>query len=156
MGFINITAGKLRFLSPSGSDNDFAAVWDTEQLFISRVDKADALLSSADMPVKPFLHIAVTVKVVIVPCGIASEQESVFLRIGSETVLCAIVPLKSTYGITPCKSPHIIAVVQKPFVLPQFIDNRVKLRLKFVRFPLRPVVKPCGVKTISRVGKITT
>lgn len=46
--------------------------------------------------------------------------------------------------------------MQKPLIFTQGIYHIVKLRLKFFRFPLRPVVKPCGVKAISRVGKIAT
>ena len=78
MVLVNEATGAFLLFSPSIADNDFAAVWDTEQFFIVRVDKSDALLGSADMPVKPFLHIAVTVEVIIAPCRVASEQESVF------------------------------------------------------------------------------
>ena len=48
----------------------------------------------------------------------AQKQKSVFLRIHTETVLSTIVALYRTFGKMPCKRTHIIAVMQKPFILP--------------------------------------
>ena len=46
--------------------------------------------------------------------------------------------------------------MQKPLALTERIDNLVKLRLKFVRFPLIPMVIPCGIKAVPRAVKIAT
>ena len=129
MVFINETAGLFRFFSPRIMDNDFAAVWDTELLIIMGVNKTDTLLGFLDMPVKPVLHIAVAVKVIVALCGIAAEQESVFVGIHTEAVLGAVVPRKGGIGICPCKRRHVTAVMQKPLALTERIDNFVKLRL---------------------------
>ena len=123
---VNIAAGLLCFFAPIISDDDFAAVWDTEQLFIMRVYKADALSCSGNVLIKPFLHIAVTVEIIVAPCRIAAEQESMFICIHTETILCTIAVLKSTFGIRPCKSRHIIAVMQKPLIFTQGIDYIIK------------------------------
>ena len=118
MVFINEAAGILPFLSPRGCDNDLSAVWDTEQFFILRVNKSDTLFCFLDMLIKPFLHITIAVKIIVAFGGIAPKQKSVFLRIHTETVLRTIVTLDSTFGKMPCKRTHIIAVMQKPFILP--------------------------------------
>ena len=140
MVLVNETAGLFRLFSPRIIDNDFAAVWDAELLIIMRVDKADALLGFLDMPVKPLFHIAVAVKVIVAFCGVAAEKESMFISIHTEAVLGTVVTLKGTIGIRPCKRRHVTAVMQKPLSLTERIDNLVKLRLKFVRFPLIPMV----------------
>ena len=153
MVLVNETAGLFRLFSPRIMDNDFSAVWDAEQLFIMGVDKTDALLGFLDMPVKPLFHIAVAVKVIVALCRVAAEQESVFISIHTEAVLGAVVTLKGTIGIRPCKRRHVTAVMQKPLSLTERIDNLVKLRLKFVRFPLIPMVIPCGVKPFPELSK---
>ena len=87
MVLVNETAGLFRFFSPRIMDNDFAAVWDTEFFVIMWVNETDALLGFLDMPVKPFFHITIAVKVIVALCGVAAEQESVFVGIphGSRT-----------------------------------------------------------------------
>ena len=79
-----------------------------------------------------------------------------FVSIHTEAVLGAVVTLKGTIGIRPCKRTHIIAVMQKPLIFTERVDNLVKLRLKLVRFPLLSGVKPSSIKAIARGGKITT
>ena len=81
MGFVYIAAGVFKLLSPRRSNNDFPAIWDTELLFVPRVDKSDALFCSGNVLIKPFLHIAVTVKIIVAPCGIAAEQELSLIHI---------------------------------------------------------------------------
>ena len=58
---VDITAGVFRFFAPSGSNTDFAAVWDTKQLLVIGADKADSFLRIANMLIKPFLDIALSV-----------------------------------------------------------------------------------------------
>ena len=94
MVFVNETAALFRFFSPIISDNDFPAVWDAELLFVMWVNKTYALFCSGNMLIKPFFHIAVTVKIIITFGRITTEQESVFLRIHTEAILCTIVTLK--------------------------------------------------------------
>ena len=50
------------------------------------------------MLIKPFLHIAIAVKIIVAFGGIASKQKSVFLRIYTETVLSTIVALIALSG----------------------------------------------------------
>ena len=90
MVLVNETAGLFRFFSPRIMDNDFAAVWDTEFFVIKWVNETDALLGFLDMPVKPFFHITIAVKVIVALCGVAAEQESVFVGIHTEAVLGAV------------------------------------------------------------------
>lgn len=123
MGFVNITAGKLRFLSPSGSNNNFPSVWNAKQLFVMRVDKADSLFRFCHMLIKPFFHIAVTVKVIVTLCWVAAEQESVPVGVRTEAVLGTVITLKGAFGVFPRKRLHVIAVVQKPLIFTQGVDN---------------------------------
>ena len=54
------------------------------------------------------------------------------------------------------KVGHIITVVQRHLVLPQFIDDRIKPGLELGCFPLRPIIKPSSIKAIAGVSKIAT
>ena len=154
--FVNETAGLFRLFSPRIMNNDFAAVWNAELLIIMGVNETDALLGFLDMPVKPLFHIAVAVKVIVALCRVAAEQESVFVGIHTEAVLGAVIPFHRTFGETSCKRTHIIAVMQKPLIFTERVDNLVKLCLKLVRFPLLSGVKPSSIKAIARGGKIAT
>ncbi len=111
------------------------------------------------MLIKPLFHIAVAVKIIVALCRVAAEQESVFLHIHTEAVLCAIVTFKGTFGIRLCKCRHIITVMQKPLILTQIIDYIIKLRLKFIGFPLLPRISPRSIKAIYAkafsLGRIT-
>ena len=149
MILVNEAAGAFHLFSPFIVNHDFAAVWDTELFLVMRVDKTDSLLGSVDVLIKPFPNITITVKVIIAPCGITAEQISIFVRVHTEAKLGTVVPFESTLWGTLRKGAHIITVMQKPLIFTQGIYHIVKLRLKFFRFPLRPVVKPCGVKAIS-------
>lgn len=79
MVLVDITAGVFRLFSPSGSDTDFTAVWNTKQLLVMRVDKADAFFRIGDVLIKPFLDIAIAVKVIVALCGINSTSVSGFI-----------------------------------------------------------------------------
>ena len=74
MVLVNKAAGVFRLLAPSRGYNNFAAVWDTEQLFVMRVNESDAFLGIFHVPVEPFFHIAVAVKIIVALCRIAAEQ----------------------------------------------------------------------------------
>ena len=108
------------------------------------------------MPVQPFFHIAVAVKAIVALCRVAAEQESVLVGVHTEAVLGTVITLKGTFGILPRKCRHVIAVVQKPLIFTQGIDNFVQPCLKFISFPLLPRISPRSIKAISRGGKITS
>ena len=157
MTFIYKAAGIFSLFSPRVRYDYPAAVWDTEQLLIVRVNKSDTLLSFLNVLIKPFLYKAVAIKIVVAPCGVAAQQIGVFLRIHSETVLRAIAALKGAIRILPCIRTHIgTAFQQSVFIGAQSIDNLVKLRLELVRFPLCSGVRPSGIKAVSRAVKIST
>ncbi len=144
MVFVNETAAFFRLFSPIISDNDFPAVWDAELLFIMWVDKADSLLCFCHMLIKPFFHIAVAVKIVVALCRVAAEQESVLVGIRTEAVFGTVITLKGTFGILPRKCRHVIAVVQKPLIFTQGIDN-------FVQPCLNSSVFHCSLVSVQEV-----
>ena len=79
-----------------------------------------------------------------------------FFRIHPEAILRAVIPRKGAVFMLPAKVSHIIAVVQGHLILTQPVDDRIKLGFELVCFPLRPVIKPSGIKTIAGVGKVAT
>ena len=106
MVLVDLTASVFRLFAPSRGNTNFAAVWNTKQLLIIGADKTDTFFRIADMLIKPFLDIAIAVKVIVALCEIAAEQIGVFFGIHSETVLGTIVSPKGTIGETPCILAH--------------------------------------------------
>jgi len=144
MTFIYKAAGIFSLFSPRGHYDYPAAVWDTKQFFIVRVNKSDTLLGFLNVLIKPFLYKAVAVKIVVAPCGVAPQQIGVFFRIHTETVLRAIAPLKGAVRILPCKRTHSGTVFQQSvFIGAQSIDNLVKFRLNKIaaRWPAKAVAQ---------------
>ena len=157
MVLVDITASVFRLFAPSRGNTNFAAVWNTKQLLVMRVNKTDTFFCIADMLVEPFLDIAIAVKIIIALCGITAEQIGILFGIHTEAVLGTVVSLKGTIGETPCILAHSRAVLEQTvFFGTQSIDNLVKLGLKFVRFPLRSVVAPSGIKAITARVEVAT
>lgn len=74
MTFIYKAAGIFSLFSPRVRYDYPAAVGDTEQFLIVRVNKSDTLLGFLNVLIKPFFYKAVAIKIVVAPCGVAAQQ----------------------------------------------------------------------------------
>ena len=74
MALVNIPAHAVAVSSARLDNADFIAVRDTEQLFVVRVDKADALLGLPKMSVQPLLFKAPAVKIIVALGRVAAQQ----------------------------------------------------------------------------------
>jgi hypothetical protein len=105
---VDIPAGALQLLAPSGCYHNPAAVRDTEQLFIIRINKADALLCLFNVSVQPLCLIAKAVEVVISLDGVAAQQISIFLSIRPKPVFGGVIAGKGAFWMPLlCTNPPI-------------------------------------------------
>ena len=97
--------------------------------------------------VKPLGDIAEAIEVIVPLLGIAANQEGVFLRIYSETVLRSIAPLEGAVRLCSGKGHHTAPVLQQPvFLGAQSVDDLIQLCFELIGFQVLPMILPCCPK----------
>ena len=110
------------------------------------------------MPVKPLLNKAATIQVVVALGGVHPQKIRVVVGIHTDTVLCGIAAFECQ-GIITAICGHITAAFQQAAVIgviPQSIDNIIKLSLESIAFQFLAVVEPCGVEVPPVAVKVGT
>ena len=94
------------------SNDDMAAVGDSEKLIVTAVDKTDSLRRLFHMLIEKFRNIGVTVKIVIAGAWNTAQKIGVFFGINPIPVFPAEIPHKTAVGVAAAVFQHRIPVTQ--------------------------------------------
>lgn len=117
MIIVNIAAGIASRLAVTVGHDDALTIWDTEQLFIVAVNKANIPIGFFDMLIQPFLHITKAVEVIVTPDWDTAKQKCILLGIGSKAELRGVVALHFAVFICPSKRAHSDTILEQSVFL---------------------------------------
>ena len=142
MVIVNIPAGPVDFLSVRRLNADFSAVRNTEQFFVTGINKPDAFLCLTHVMFQELTNISVNMEIVLSFDWVAPKHIDVLGGLQFESILCAAAAHHFGLWMPLAELAHTVPAEKQPVFLPQSIDHFIKLGLELIGFVLPMMIEP--------------